>query len=388
MIDPKLLTEKNWKEALAKLKFKDIGMQKALAAYDGLDDDDYDGCLKVMGVANQCANNLKKSKDVAGVPAALKHINDLLAAIQAELKDLAKAKVDEQKVEALTQKKAEEAEKKQAEGGKDADQEAEEGAHADRLLSFFKKLKSNPDMELNFAICDAKPYVGLVISKQPIGSKHRTELTEISGGSKRFLKPGTCWVENGKLVFDMEDAPAGIAAKLKKAFKFFTGLNIGVMVGDQSDEDEAGESESAEHGHREQPAGEISPVALGKALQAWNKTRQDITTSLGELKKAVVKEFAGEPPATLSKMEKTMRKVDAVPEKLEELGDILDAALNEVDAARRQNILRNAKSLLARQIQAAAADPIIAHIDSNPFGIKTDLMAKLKAGMSEVAHVV
>jgi hypothetical protein len=87
-------------------------------------------------------------------------------------------------------------------------------------------------------------------------------------------------------------------------------------------------------------------------------------------------------------MEKTMRKVDAVPEKLEELGDILDAALNEVDAARRQNILRNAKSLLARQIQAAAADPIIAHIDSNPFGIKTDLMAKLKAGMSEVAHVV
>src|SRR5262249_23820499 len=113
MIDPKILTERNFKEALAKLKFKDNGIQKALAAYDDLEDNDYDACVKVMTTANQCATSLKRAKDVAGVPAALKHINDLLLAIQTELKDLAKAKAEDAKadaqaakVEAATQKKA------------------------------------------------------------------------------------------------------------------------------------------------------------------------------------------------------------------------------------------------------------------------------------------
>lgn len=238
-----IITEKSWKIVLAKTKVKDNGLQRALANYDRVPEEDPDACLKTIAAVNQCATNLKKSKDAASVPAVLDHITDLLEAIQSELKDLAKAKAEKQKTDAAAAKKEEQESKSDSE---QAEQEAEDGAHADKLLACFKKLKSSRDAKYHFIACDAKPYLGLVITKQPIGAKHRNEVTEVSGGSKKYFKPGTVWVDNGKLVFDMDKPPAGFAAKMKKAFKYYTSLNIGVIVGDQTDEDEEGEAETAE----------------------------------------------------------------------------------------------------------------------------------------------
>ena len=84
-----LITEKSWKNVLIKTKFKDNGLQRALANYDRVSEEDPDACLKSIAAVNQCANNLKKSKDAASVPAVLDHITDLIEAIQDELKESA-----------------------------------------------------------------------------------------------------------------------------------------------------------------------------------------------------------------------------------------------------------------------------------------------------------
>jgi hypothetical protein len=381
MIDPKLLTEKSWKDVVVKYKVKDNGLQKALATYDRLGDDQHDECLKVMAVANTCANNLKKVK---GPPDVLDHLTDLIAAIQNELRELAKAKAEADKAAkaaATSQKKTDAAAKDEEE------EEEEEGEHRERLIGLYNKLKSSKEAEYHFAVCDAKPYCGLVISKVPIAAKHKAELTEITGGSKKFLKPGTCWVENGKLVFDMEDAPPGMAGKLKKAFKYFTGLNIGVMVGDETDEDEGEESGQHEHGG-ETPLRPVSP-ALEKAPELWAAIRNEVGASIDALKVAIRKEFAGEGRDILAGVEKDVKGLDRVFDTLgDDLGACLARARAAKDGATQEAELRNAKGQLARTIQYLKTEKLIAHIDANPFGVKTDLRAKLTSGLTEIAKAV
>src|SRR5258706_2440238 len=165
-MDPRILTEAGWKKIAVQFKIKDNGLQRALANYDKLGDDEHDACLKGIASVNQLAAGLKKAKDVAAVPAALKYLTDLLNAAEAEARevaqlkakakaldekadileakaDAAKAKADA--MEARAEAKAAE-EKVNAKGGDEEDEDENEGGDfLEKLKKTLKNLKTAKD---------------------------------------------------------------------------------------------------------------------------------------------------------------------------------------------------------------------------------------------------
>jgi hypothetical protein len=235
-MDPKLLTEKGWKEIAQKFKIKDNGLQDQLAQYEDLEDDQQDDCLKAITSVSKTATDLKRDKDVAALPVVVKYLTNLVNAAQAEQRDLVKAIAEAKKNATAAQKQAEaEAKKRDAE---DEDEEAQ-GDSFEKLKKALQalKLSKNP---YYFLVCDAKPY-GLVVSKKDITKsiQHRKELAQMAGGSTRPPKFGECRFEGtNKLTFEMEKPLPGLARILQKWIKDATGLGLKVTVGTETSDDE------------------------------------------------------------------------------------------------------------------------------------------------------
>ena len=74
------------------------------------------------------------------------------------------------------------------------------------------------------------------------------------------------------------------------------------------------------------------------------------------------------------------------------LDDRLAKTLDKAGGAKDQRSfdaeIDNAKNLIKEYDQYVASDPIIAHIDSNPFGVKTDLNKKLAASLRQVNKAI
>src|SRR5437867_4744930 len=155
-MDPKLLTESGWKTTAQKFKVKDNGLQRALASYENLEDDQHDERLSKIGSVSQLAGSLKKDKAVAANPAVVKYLADVLSAAEAKQQELAKAKLMAAKTEAMTRKKAETEAKNR--DPQEEEEEEEQGAYHVKLMAAFQKLKGSKDLSYQFIICDAKPH--------------------------------------------------------------------------------------------------------------------------------------------------------------------------------------------------------------------------------------
>src|SRR2546425_97132 len=133
-MDARLLTEDGWKDVLKKSPgLKDNGLQKALAAYDQLDDKEHADRLKVMGAVKQLAVNLQKAKEVGALgakdkTAVLNYLKQVVAAAEAEQREIAKSKALVEKTQALTAK----AGAKKGEQDEDADESEDEDEEADQ----------------------------------------------------------------------------------------------------------------------------------------------------------------------------------------------------------------------------------------------------------------
>ena len=98
-MDSRLLTEDGWKDVLKKSPtLKDNGLQKALAAYENLDDKEHADRLKIMAVVKQLGSNLQKAKEVGALAAkdktaVLNYLKQVVGAAEAEQREIAKAKV-------------------------------------------------------------------------------------------------------------------------------------------------------------------------------------------------------------------------------------------------------------------------------------------------------
>jgi hypothetical protein len=291
------------------------------------------------------------------------------------------------------------------------------GHYRGKLIAAFNRLKSSKESEFHFIVCDAKPHCALAISEQRISSTHKAELTEVTGGSKRFLQEGKCRFENGKLLLDMQNPPSGLAARLKKSLKHFTGLAVGVAVAGQPDEDEdaplsanAGAPESppvgtsrtgAQFGQEQDDrlAGEVASAAvpprtpekatLEKAPEVWHQTRDFMKTKIGQLKTAILTEFTGEGDELLAEIERNMTKLDRILGNLDHrLADSLGKAHATNNAPARKAELNKAKVVLADYIKYVKSEPLITHIDSNPFGIKTDFKPLLVGKLTHMAQAI
>jgi peptidoglycan hydrolase-like protein with peptidoglycan-binding domain len=502
-MNPKL-TEDGWKAIASKFKVKDKDLQRALSVYETIDEDEHEDQLKELANISKLAANLRKDKEVAAAPVVSKYLADVLSAVQAEQREVAKAKAVAAKTEAVKKTGADEEE--------DEDED-EDSDYADLLMAAFKKLKGSKDVAYEFIVCDAKPHCAVMIAKK-ITPKHKEQLTKTTGGSKRFLPMGTCRVEDGKFTFDMEQPISGLARKLQDSIKNFTGKKLPIIVGTEATEGEeepllnaknpdakssggaspAGEagagsqaspsapkaapaaapaaggsgafsiSASVGRGGKNKPedvlavqsalnnrakagltadgkcgpktidaimafqktlgqfkpdglvepgrgtsralagAGKAGPPpappqpvappklgkpALAKAPEVWHSTRDVLDKNISELKKAVRAQYANEHPDLLKEIDENMEKLDAIMDKLDhKLADSLTKAQAAADEAARKAELKTSKTILADYIKYVKSEPLIAHIDANPFGVATNLKKVLTDSLTHMAQSI
>src|SRR5437016_2659629 len=131
-MDPKLLTENGWKPLAQRWQIKDNGLQRALAAYEKLDEKEYDCRLKAIASVNQLAVALKRNAYVADIPVVAKYLAEMADAADSENGLIAKAKALAAKTAAASQKKTDAEEEKQ---------DVQEEKYEARLLAAFQKLK-------------------------------------------------------------------------------------------------------------------------------------------------------------------------------------------------------------------------------------------------------
>ena len=224
-MDTKLLTEGGWKELVQKFRLRDNGLQRALALYEKLPDKHHAERLKALESVSLLAEKLQKAGDVALIPRAVSYLDDVGQAAEGESKQL---QAELAKTAAAAKKQA----------GQDKKDEAEEvGDYPARLLAALQKLKSTKDLAFEFLLCDGKPHCSVMLAKK-ITPQHRTELSRLAGGSKRFLPEGTCQFGDGKYTFRMEQPPTGLAKKLQDSIKHFTGKKMAIVVGAESAEED------------------------------------------------------------------------------------------------------------------------------------------------------
>ena len=380
-MDAKLLTEAPWKKLASDSRIKDNGLLKALATYENLDEKQHDERIKCLGSVGQLAAALKKAKEVVAQADVVKYLVNVAAAAEAAKAEVNKAKALAAKTAAEAQKKAD-AETKAK--GQEEQEEEETGEYHDKLWAAFQKLKSAKGVAYQFIVCDAKP-CGVMLAKK-INTKHKEELTKVTG-SKRFLHLGTCAFEGGKFVFTMEKPVTGLARKLQDSIKHYTGKKLPIKVGLETAE---GDDEQQPSAAPSSPPTAAAPglVALAKAPLIWHQTRRDIEASINQLKAAIRKEFADQGPELLADIEKNMVKLDGILDKLDQkLSDSLDKAREAKDTAARSAELKHSRDILADYITYIKSEPLIAHIDSNPF-VKINLKETAVNGLTQAAKAI
>ena len=128
---------------------------------------------------------------------------------------------------------------------------------------------------------------------------------------------------------------------------------------------------------------------LLQAAEAWRQTHGQANERIGALKAAVKAHCADAPPALLQEIEKGLVRLDDVLDAVDHrLADSLATAGKAADDSARQAELRNAKAILTEYISYVTGGSLVAHIDQNPFGVKTGLQALLAAGLTKAAKVV
>ncbi len=378
--DPKLLTEAGWKAAARDAKVRDKDLRRALLEYQGLDEEEHE--LRLEALAKLAAHAGALRKAVAELPELAAYLARLIAAAQAERREIQKAKADADKLAAKA------AVLEDDEGEDDEAGEDEEDGTEDYPLQLTKaldKLKA-ATKPFHFLVCLARPFCVVGISPTRITGKRRARLAQVAGGNHRFLKPGSCRREGGELFFDMNDPPPGLARELLRSIKHFTGKKLKVTAGGESAEDEGGAQVAA--GGAGRRAGVSAALPLEKTPEVWNATRRAVRTRLDQLKTAVRKAFAGEGAGVAAGIEKSIQELDRVFQRLDDdLSERLERAAASSGAARSAE-LQGAKALLAKHVEFVKSAPILTHIDKNPFDVATDLQGTLTRSLRHLVHAV
>jgi hypothetical protein len=383
-----MLSANGWKGIATKNKLKDNGLQKALAAYENLEDGQHDARFKAITSVAQFAATLKKAKEISNLPDVVKYLANVVGAAEAEKGEIAKAKAiaDKAQIEA----KKHEAQAKQ--GSEKADDEQEEqGDYKTKLLAAFQKLKGAKELAFQFIVCDAKPHAAIMIAKR-IDPKHKEELTKVTGGSKRFLHLGTCQFQDGKFTFAMEKPVSGLARKLQDSIKNFTGKKLPIMVGTETAESDEEQNPSAAATAHPGDSPPPQHALLEKAPAAWHGTRDAIAATINQLKTAIRQAYGSTGPELLGAIERSTGKLDHILEKLDHrLADSLAKAHAAKDPAAREPELKNCKRILGEYIQHVKSEPLasmIAKIDANPFGVSSNLKQVLRERLTVMAQAI
>lgn len=123
----------------------------------------------------------------------------------------------------------------------------------------------------------------------------------------------------------------------------------------------------------------IAPPVLGKAsldkgALVWHSTRGILTTNIDELKKGVRAAYGTEVKELVTEIDDSMVKLGDVVDKLDtRLADALDSANKSPEGPARATELKRARLIIDDYHHYVNSEPLIAHMDNNPFGVTTSL---------------
>lgn len=160
---------------------------------------------------------------------------------------------------------------------------------------------------------------------------------------------------------------------------------------DESEKDDEDEDEEEEVPAAAQaPAGGSAKLAaLGQAPQVWHQTRNVMSKSIDKLRTAIKTEYASEAPELNAEIEKGVAQMNRIMERLDHrLAEQMDKAHKAKDENSRKAELAKAKALLTEHIKYVQSEPLITHIDTNPFGVETNLKKTLMASFTHMAKVI
>ena len=408
MIKSKLLNDASWKDVLAKNKtIKDNGLMKSLAEIKKLSDDDHDGAQKHLDEVVKLVGQLKKSKEVVASKDVSKFLGELASTAETALKEVAKDKAEAQKTTKLSA--AAEAKKRDKEDEKKGgDEEEEEGSAllTTKLIPLLRSVKKGERMHTLVASVGKRAVV--MLSRKPISHSRRKLLADelgISGGIK--YSEGHCVSEHGVINFVLTTEVAGMAKKLKVALLQQTGLRINKLAArgedgetdsDEDEDEDEGEDEGeamvaeGDSDDEAESGAEVAtevPSALSMAPQAWISTRELVETRVDALKDEIRARVADEGGELVDQIDSQLEKLDRILGKLDQrLSASLGVAGKAANAAGRSAALKDSKAILAEYIRYVSSEPLIDHLDKNPFGVKTELKASLSKSLTMLAQAI
>ncbi|MBL0147452.1 MAG: hypothetical protein IPP87_01420 [Ideonella sp.] len=449
MSSSKVLSDGGWKDVAAKNSVKDNGLLKKLAEFNRIGDDKHDEALRALDEALKLATLLKKDKKTA--PAAGKYLDELVAAAEVATRELGKAKAAADKATKAKAEVDKKAQAHAAKMGEDDDEEEESSELlTTKLKPLLRQVAKGETMHALLAKSGKR--VVVMLSRKPIPPARRKMLSEQLGGGSTKYYPGHCSLEAGATTFVLRAEVAGMSKLVKAALLEQTGLRLNKVKcrGEDGDDDDGddddtlgaetselgeqteeadpevapSEPDASERGNQVEqpdtpgdPPGQMgdestqSPPAddskapsrelpklipapilgkaeLAKAPAVWHGTRDILEKNVDALKRAVMSHYGSDHP-DLDEIEQGMNKLDGILKNLDtELADSLANAHAAVDDVARRAELKNSKSILTNYIKYVKSEPLIAHIDANPFGVDTQLKKVLVDALTHMAQAM
>jgi hypothetical protein len=132
----------------------------------------------------------------------------------------------------------------------------------------------------------------------------------------------------------------------------------------------------------------LGKAELAKAPDVWHGMRKVVDTNIAEVKKAVKAHYAHEHPDLLKEIDQNLAKLDAITDKLDHrIAEALAKAHAAKDEAARKAELKTAKTILAQYIGYVKSEPLIGHLDANPW-VKIDLRSTLTTTLTHMAQSI
>lgn len=126
----------------------------------------------------------------------------------------------------------------------------------------------------------------------------------------------------------------------------------------------------------------LGPVRFAKLRLAWLDARAGVQADLDRLRAAALAEFGDDPlAANLARLDEVLAGFAAG------LEDSLDQAANAVDPARRARALAAARPVAQRYLDHVLTDPLIDHIETNPFTPVT-ISGRLLGPLSDILQAL
>jgi hypothetical protein len=160
----------------------------------------------------------------------------------------------------------------------------------------------------------------------------------------------------------------------------------------EDEEEEEQEEEEAPADSSASPAPEAprpGVLPLHASHQVWTKTRSLMGTNVDKLKSAIHEHYSNDRPELMDEISESLKKLDKITETLDHrLAEALQKAAAAPDEPARKAELANAKAILTGYLKYVQSEPLIAHIDNNPFGVETNIKKVLTLSLGQLAKTV